>query len=288
MIGFGKSIFVRFVSLLLVACVVGVSFGQAANARFISPDDWDPTKPGVGTKRYAYSSNDPINKSDPNGHTDDVMGNWGGPCSPGDSEYGPPNWTDDPVNKAAVVVGGTVAFGAAVLAPGLVAGIAARHPTQVIAVNEILAAEVGIAAPVGAATISGFWSKSPAVRGALFEALEEANLGRWYKTFDDWDVASKTAKSLKTIDANAPSYKDLRKFASTLKAHINAAANFKTWTGKLRNGKTFTLTNKMIDKKVVKFGLPDDMSDAHKKVVEAATEYGASKNVSVTTTSISE
>ncbi|WP_244472171.1 RHS repeat-associated core domain-containing protein [Prosthecomicrobium hirschii] len=37
--------------------------------RFVSPDTWDPTKPGVGTNRYAYSDNDPINKSDPNGHS---------------------------------------------------------------------------------------------------------------------------------------------------------------------------------------------------------------------------
>ncbi|WP_152979952.1 hypothetical protein [Mesorhizobium sp. 1M-11] len=36
--------------------------------RFISPDDWDPTLPGVGTNRYAYAQNNPINKSDPNGH----------------------------------------------------------------------------------------------------------------------------------------------------------------------------------------------------------------------------
>jgi hypothetical protein len=36
--------------------------------RFISPDDWDPTKEGVGTNRYAYAANDPVNKSDPNGH----------------------------------------------------------------------------------------------------------------------------------------------------------------------------------------------------------------------------
>ncbi|ESX54920.1 hypothetical protein X758_20465 [Mesorhizobium sp. LSHC416B00] len=39
-----------------------------AMGRFISPDDWDPTLPGVGTNRYAYAQNDPINKSDPNGH----------------------------------------------------------------------------------------------------------------------------------------------------------------------------------------------------------------------------
>ncbi len=37
-------------------------------ARFISPDDWDPVLPGVGTNRYAYAGNDPVNKSDPNGH----------------------------------------------------------------------------------------------------------------------------------------------------------------------------------------------------------------------------
>ncbi|WP_208760349.1 hypothetical protein, partial [Mesorhizobium intechi] len=37
--------------------------------RFISPDDWDPTLPGVGTNRYAYAQNDPVNKSDRNGHT---------------------------------------------------------------------------------------------------------------------------------------------------------------------------------------------------------------------------
>ena len=36
--------------------------------RFISPDWWDPNKPGVGTNRYSYSFNDPINKSDENGH----------------------------------------------------------------------------------------------------------------------------------------------------------------------------------------------------------------------------
>lgn len=39
-----------------------------AIGRFISPDWWDPQKPGVGTNRYAYSDNDPVNKSDPNGH----------------------------------------------------------------------------------------------------------------------------------------------------------------------------------------------------------------------------
>ena len=35
------------------------------------PDDWGPTLPSVGVNRYAYADNDPINKSDPNGHARD-------------------------------------------------------------------------------------------------------------------------------------------------------------------------------------------------------------------------
>jgi hypothetical protein len=36
--------------------------------RFLSPDTFDPLLPGVGTNRYAYAQNDPVNKRDPNGH----------------------------------------------------------------------------------------------------------------------------------------------------------------------------------------------------------------------------
>ncbi|MBB5753362.1 RHS repeat-associated core domain-containing protein [Prosthecomicrobium pneumaticum] len=50
--------------------------------RFVTPDDWDPVDArsalegnpagwlanAVGTNRYAYAGNDPVNKSDPNGH----------------------------------------------------------------------------------------------------------------------------------------------------------------------------------------------------------------------------
>lgn len=52
-------------------------------ARFISPDTLDPTLPGVGTNRYAYALNDPVNKSDPNGHSVDPYNELGsdGPTS---------------------------------------------------------------------------------------------------------------------------------------------------------------------------------------------------------------
>ncbi|WP_434733892.1 hypothetical protein NL154_08495 [Rhizobium sp. YTUHZ044] len=48
-----------------------------AFGRFVSPDDWDPTKDGVGTNRYSYSENDPVNKSDPNGHSINYSDSWG-------------------------------------------------------------------------------------------------------------------------------------------------------------------------------------------------------------------
>ncbi|MBD0413041.1 RHS repeat-associated core domain-containing protein [Oryzicola mucosus] len=59
----------KTLSLLLVITLLATSLATtSAQARFISPDDWDPTLPGVGTNRYAYAQNDPVNKSDPNGH----------------------------------------------------------------------------------------------------------------------------------------------------------------------------------------------------------------------------
>lgn len=42
-------------------------FASQASAMFISPDPMNPTHPGVGTNRYAYSHDDPINMSDPSG-----------------------------------------------------------------------------------------------------------------------------------------------------------------------------------------------------------------------------
>ena len=38
------------------------------NGVFLTPDTLDPTMAGVGTNRYAYCFDDPVNKSDPNGH----------------------------------------------------------------------------------------------------------------------------------------------------------------------------------------------------------------------------
>lgn len=65
---FSSGFLTRILSLLLICSLLSMSFGSVANARFIQPDTWDPTIEGVGTNRYAYAGNDPVNRSDPNGH----------------------------------------------------------------------------------------------------------------------------------------------------------------------------------------------------------------------------
>ncbi len=56
----------RILQAFLVAMIA--MFATQANAMFVTPDWFDPTQPGVGTNRYSYCSNDPINCIDPNGN----------------------------------------------------------------------------------------------------------------------------------------------------------------------------------------------------------------------------
>lgn len=52
-------------------------FASQASALFIQADWFDPTQPGVGTNRYAYSGNDPINRFDPLGNESVFVGGAG-------------------------------------------------------------------------------------------------------------------------------------------------------------------------------------------------------------------
>jgi RHS repeat-associated protein len=64
--------------------------------RFLSPDTWNPTLPGVDINRYAYSLNDPINLSDPLGHEAEFYGGLG----PDDREDVYDNSGDGSVNTS--------------------------------------------------------------------------------------------------------------------------------------------------------------------------------------------
>ncbi len=111
--------------------------------RFISPDDWDPTMPGVGTNRYAYAENDPINKADNNGHqyVDPMGGYYPGPdcyCA------GYPGFAYDPLDNPKTTVAMMAAPLATALAPAFGLAAAVKAPTITAIATEVLAAEVGI------------------------------------------------------------------------------------------------------------------------------------------------
>ena len=74
---------IRWLCGLLLAALTMLAAQQPASARFLQPDTWDPWLVGVDTNRYAYAGNDPINGSDPGGHSsfssdDGGWGGWGG------------------------------------------------------------------------------------------------------------------------------------------------------------------------------------------------------------------
>jgi len=58
----------RILQQFILATIFAV-FASQASSMFIQADWFDPTEPGVGTNRYSYSFNDPVNLSDPSGNS---------------------------------------------------------------------------------------------------------------------------------------------------------------------------------------------------------------------------
>jgi RHS repeat-associated protein len=107
--------------------------------RFLSPDWWDPTDPGVGSNRYAYALNDPINGADPSGHRDESQdrsiaetSNLGGLFSGGGggSGSGSGNGALDAQHNAAVQPIAMTFMAGGVLPPGYKNGIDDQDPVQ--------------------------------------------------------------------------------------------------------------------------------------------------------------
>jgi hypothetical protein len=57
----------RILKQLFLATLIAI-FATQSSAMFIQPDWLDPTQPGVGLNRVAYSANDPVNLRDPGGN----------------------------------------------------------------------------------------------------------------------------------------------------------------------------------------------------------------------------
>jgi hypothetical protein len=131
----------RIVSTILMATWLALVGAPAAQARFLSPDTYDPWMEGVDFNRYAYSGNDPVNGSDPNGHVGIFKGD---------------GWQNVYDNSPTTWVS---AIALAPLAPAIgafgIAGYTWAQTTGAGAImfgTEVAAGEVGIVAPTVAGT----------------------------------------------------------------------------------------------------------------------------------------
>jgi hypothetical protein len=61
--------FIKSVAAHIVILLSLVAIANPASARFLRPDTYDPWLAGVDFNRYSYAGDDPINHSDPNGHS---------------------------------------------------------------------------------------------------------------------------------------------------------------------------------------------------------------------------
>jgi RHS repeat-associated protein len=152
-----------------------------ALGRFISPDWWDPNQPGVGTNRYTYSDNDPINKSDPNGHwvgADDALAFATGAIVGGLAQ-GVADLVRGEVSSAGTYgtsafaggIGGVAGLYSGPVGAGIAAGAVDRginsaraghsvtRATQEIAIGAIIGGFVGRAGNAVAARVSGYLSE---------------------------------------------------------------------------------------------------------------------------------
>jgi RHS repeat-associated protein len=86
--------------------------------RFLTPDWFDPWQAGVGTNRYAYAGNDPINGKDPNGHND--IGHNGGPALIEIDDYSFEH--DDPMQRQTDSIARSIRLGMETIAGSAIIG----------------------------------------------------------------------------------------------------------------------------------------------------------------------
>ena len=105
------------------------------------------------------------------------------------------------------------------------------------------------------------------------EALDN-NLGRTFKTYDNYDKPTKTATSVKSVDMTSKTYTDGSGLSSKLNDDLKAIKDFTEY--KL---KTVKLENKDIENRILKIVINNEplnksQMENLKKVVEHATENG--------------
>ncbi|MER9728183.1 RHS repeat-associated core domain-containing protein [Mesorhizobium sp. M0217] len=251
--------------------------------RFISPDDWDPTLPGVGTNRYAYARNDPVNKSDPNGH---MFGDWFSKSEDrdatnssnadhadtkaqkareeGDPYNVAPDW-DKFSRQSRARVGKTT--------PELMAmdAMSVLESVGWVSGARAIAAAPSVVAPKA---VESVWSLGPAPRGKAIEKALGQNLPDSYPVVDK--IAGGTVTSIKSVDLNAKTYQNASTLSQVLKGYVDKVKAF--------NGATYagrTINSAQISERALQVAVPNSGNAAQQAAISEAMRYGASRGVAV-------
>jgi RHS repeat-associated protein len=174
---------------------------------FLQPDWFEVTKAGVGTNRFSYSFNDPVNKSDPLGNDCDIMGacSLPGDYIPGFDDFNPIAQPGTTAAMAAI----TLAPIAVIAAPEIVAACGTSQTCTSVA-RAYLAAETTMdvtgcasgdigscaAAAVPGVTGVGANAAEPTLKGVLEGSKEDDGF--------TGVIDSRTGKILLQSSANPP------------------------------------------------------------------------------------
>ncbi|NHB61290.1 hypothetical protein C5472_09150 [Photorhabdus sp. RW14-46] len=104
-----------------------------------------------------------------------------------------------------------------------------------------------------------------------------SRLPKNFKTFDFYDIGTRTAVSVKTIDTRTPArIKDPKQIYTSMKGNIDSVAGF----NKHKKGE-FEITSSMISQREVQVAVPKATTVDQWEQINRAIAYGVEKNVNV-------
>jgi hypothetical protein len=146
----------------------------------------------------------------------------------------------------------------------------------------------GLGGIVDNSKIGIVWGKAIADQGDPFEAYVEAELPEanglpaTAKTFDQFDRATGTAISDKTLNTLSISYvRDPQRIYWRLKQYVDAAADYEPWA-------KFDVDPSQIETKMIQLAIPEYTSTTQWRYIFWALDYGGKRGVSISITRIRE
>ncbi|MGO4571652.1 RHS repeat-associated core domain-containing protein, partial [Microvirga sp. 2TAF3] len=247
--------------------------------RFLSPDSLDPVLPGVGTNRYAYALNNPVNLKDPGGHDAtpedeaDVPSGRGKPGdnqsdktpNPGPDEAKGPKSSKANAKPAAELESpnprGSRGRAGAWGAGGFLAGL--------LGVADILSQPV---------PGRGAWSQPNFARGKEFEQAMGMNLPGNYPVADNWVADRGLLTSFKTMDLESYTYQNPSTVQGVLEAYSSKLAEFspRDWGRAELHGVTVNERNVVV-------GIPSQPNPLQSEAIQKAKDFAQSIGVNLNT-----